>query len=190
MSDAVHLALLTGGFTLIAISITAGAVLISQWMRQHSVVERGAAKPGRRRVREWALVFASGMSVVGNIECNGPAQVFGQIEGELRASDLLIGEGAQVEAASLPRTSPSAAVSRALSVPSASGSGRWYCFMATFFISRCRSTRTLCLKDCRGELRTQRTCRRRTSTPKAPAGRSHAEPDNENSHSNVLTIQP
>ena len=41
--------------------------------------------------------IGSGMSIVGNIECNGPAQVFGRIEGELRASDLLIGEGAQVE---------------------------------------------------------------------------------------------
>ena len=37
------------------------------------------------------------MSVVGKIECNGPAQVFGRIEGELRASDLLIGDGAQIE---------------------------------------------------------------------------------------------
>jgi cytoskeletal protein CcmA (bactofilin family) len=37
------------------------------------------------------------MSIVGNIECNGPAQVFGQIKGELRASDVLIGDGAQVE---------------------------------------------------------------------------------------------
>ena len=37
------------------------------------------------------------MSIVGKIECNGPAQVFGRIEGELRASDLLISDGAQVE---------------------------------------------------------------------------------------------
>jgi len=37
------------------------------------------------------------MAIVGNIECNGPAQVFGRIKGELRASDLLIGDGAQVE---------------------------------------------------------------------------------------------
>jgi cytoskeletal protein CcmA (bactofilin family) len=37
------------------------------------------------------------MSIVGNIECKGQAQVFGRIEGELRASDLLIGNGAQVE---------------------------------------------------------------------------------------------
>ena len=41
--------------------------------------------------------IGSGMSIVGNIECNGPAQVFGRIEGEVRASDLLIGEGAQIE---------------------------------------------------------------------------------------------
>jgi cytoskeletal protein CcmA (bactofilin family) len=37
------------------------------------------------------------MSIVGKIECNGPAQVFGRIEGELRASELLISDGAQVE---------------------------------------------------------------------------------------------
>jgi len=33
----------------------------------------------------------------GKIDCNGPAQVFGRIEGELRASDLLIGEGATID---------------------------------------------------------------------------------------------
>jgi cytoskeletal protein CcmA (bactofilin family) len=41
--------------------------------------------------------IGSGMSIVGNIECNGPARVFGRIEGELRASDLLIGEGAMID---------------------------------------------------------------------------------------------
>jgi cytoskeletal protein CcmA (bactofilin family) len=43
-----------------------------------------------------ASCIGSNMSIVGNIECNGPAQVFGRIEGELRASDLLIGNCAQV----------------------------------------------------------------------------------------------
>jgi cytoskeletal protein CcmA (bactofilin family) len=37
------------------------------------------------------------MSIVGKIECNGPAQVFGRIEGELRASDLLVGDGATID---------------------------------------------------------------------------------------------
>jgi cytoskeletal protein CcmA (bactofilin family) len=44
-----------------------------------------------------ASCIGSDMSIVGKIECNGPAQVFGRIEGEVRASDLLIGDGAQVE---------------------------------------------------------------------------------------------
>jgi cytoskeletal protein CcmA (bactofilin family) len=44
-----------------------------------------------------ASCIGSDMSIVGKIECNGPAQVFGRIEGEVRASDLLISDGAQVE---------------------------------------------------------------------------------------------
>src|SRR2546430_17031538 len=44
-----------------------------------------------------ASCIGSDMSIVGKIECNGPAQVFGRIEGELRASELLISDGAQVE---------------------------------------------------------------------------------------------
>jgi len=41
--------------------------------------------------------IGAAMTIVGNVECSGPAQVFGRIEGELRATDLIIGEGAQVE---------------------------------------------------------------------------------------------
>ena len=96
MSDAVHLALLIGGLTLIAISIIAGAVLIYQWIRQHSFLEQAVAKPEPTRAGMSSCV-GSGMSIVGNVECDGPAQVFGRIEGELRASDLVIGNGAQVE---------------------------------------------------------------------------------------------
>ena len=44
-----------------------------------------------------ASCIGSDMSIVGNIECKGPAQVLGRIEGELRASELLISDGAQVE---------------------------------------------------------------------------------------------
>jgi cytoskeletal protein CcmA (bactofilin family) len=65
--------------------------------QKHSVVEQ---PPPRREPTTNAgtgSCIGSGMSIVGNIECNGPAQVFGQIKGELRASDLLIGDGAQVE---------------------------------------------------------------------------------------------
>src|ERR1700747_1162640 len=44
-----------------------------------------------------ASCIGSDMSIVGKIDCNGPAQVFGGIEGELRASDLWVSDGAQVE---------------------------------------------------------------------------------------------
>jgi cytoskeletal protein CcmA (bactofilin family) len=44
-----------------------------------------------------ASCIGSDMSIVGNIECKGPAQVFGRIQGELRASDLLISDGAHIE---------------------------------------------------------------------------------------------
>jgi cytoskeletal protein CcmA (bactofilin family) len=64
---------------------------------ERSVVEQVAPKPERTTKTGPDSCIGSGMSVVGKIECNGPAQVFGRIEGELRASDLLIGDGAQIE---------------------------------------------------------------------------------------------
>jgi cytoskeletal protein CcmA (bactofilin family) len=63
---------------------------------QRSVVEHAAARPPMTKAG-MASCIGSGMSIVGNIECKGPAQVFGRIEGALHASDLLIGDGAQVE---------------------------------------------------------------------------------------------
>jgi cytoskeletal protein CcmA (bactofilin family) len=41
-------------------------------------------------------VIGSGVSVVGTIDCDGPAEMFGRIQGEIRAADLLIGQGAQI----------------------------------------------------------------------------------------------
>ena len=65
--------------------------------QQHSVVEE--PPPTRHPTTNTgpSSCIGSGMAIVGNIECNGPAQVYGRIKGELRASDLLIGDGAQVE---------------------------------------------------------------------------------------------
>ena len=64
--------------------------------QQHSVAEQAAASPPVSKAGTGSCI-GSGMSIVGNIKCNGLAQVFGRIEGELCASDLLIGNGAQVE---------------------------------------------------------------------------------------------
>jgi len=57
-----------------------------QWPRSEPTTKAGMAS-----------CIGSDMSIVGNIECKGPAQVFGRIEGEVRASDLQISDGAQVE---------------------------------------------------------------------------------------------
>ncbi|HKA72495.1 MAG TPA: polymer-forming cytoskeletal protein [Xanthobacteraceae bacterium] len=65
---------------------------------QAPVVERNAAKPQADAEASTVSCIGSGMSIIGNIECNGPAQVFGRIKGEVHASaDLLIGDGALVE---------------------------------------------------------------------------------------------
>ena len=64
--------------------------------QQHSVVEPVVARPPIPKAGTDSCI-GSGMSIVGKIECTGPAQIFGRIEGELRASQLLIGNGAQVE---------------------------------------------------------------------------------------------
>jgi cytoskeletal protein CcmA (bactofilin family) len=58
-----------------------------------------AAKEISREVSKPATPSSIGseMSVVGTIECRGPAHVFGRVDGELRASELLIGEGAEIE---------------------------------------------------------------------------------------------
>src|SRR5499433_475446 len=65
----------------------------------HTVVEQVASGPEPTATRKSgrASCIGAGMSIVGKIECDGPAQVFGRIEGELRASDLLVGDGATID---------------------------------------------------------------------------------------------
>ena len=66
--------------------------------QQHAVVEQPSPRREPTTNAATRSCIGSGMSIVGNIECNGPAQIFGHIKGELRASDLLIGDGANIEA--------------------------------------------------------------------------------------------
>jgi cytoskeletal protein CcmA (bactofilin family) len=77
-------------------------------------VEQLAAEPEPAAKPDTISSIGADMSIVGKILCDGPAQVFGRIEGELcgasitigrgarvagevRGANLLIGEGAQVE---------------------------------------------------------------------------------------------
>jgi cytoskeletal protein CcmA (bactofilin family) len=52
--------------------------------------------PGAPVRPESICSIGSGTSIVGNIVCDGPAQFYGHIEGEVRGSELLIGDGAEV----------------------------------------------------------------------------------------------
>ena len=69
-----------------AVEVVGRVVQHDQWARSEPTTKAGMAS-----------CIGSDMSIVGNIECKGPAQVFGRIEGEVRASDLQISDGAQVE---------------------------------------------------------------------------------------------
>src|SRR5262249_15483974 len=64
---------------------------------QHPVVEPAAVRPVPATKAGTNSCIGSGMSIVGKIECNGPVQVFGRVEGELRATELVISDGAQVD---------------------------------------------------------------------------------------------
>src|SRR5262249_6359013 len=59
--------------------------------------DQGSARAEPTTKAGMASCIGSDMSIVGKIECKGPAQVLGRIEGEVRASDLQISDGAQVE---------------------------------------------------------------------------------------------
>ena len=68
-----------------------------EFLQQQRPVAETVALRSERTKSGPASCIGSDMSVVGKIETDGPAQVFGRIEGEVRASDLMIGNGAQIE---------------------------------------------------------------------------------------------
>src|ERR1700683_1457428 len=59
--------------------------------------ESGATKPAELVSVDQVSTIGRNMTVVGKIIDNGTVHVFGQIEGELRALTVLVGEGAKVE---------------------------------------------------------------------------------------------
>ncbi len=60
-------------------------------MARPELMSKPAAKP------DTISSIGSNMSIAGQVVCTGQAKVFGRVEGELRVSDLLLGEGSQVE---------------------------------------------------------------------------------------------
>src|SRR5229473_1896312 len=56
-----------------------------------------AMRSGEQTSTDQASSISRGMTVVGKISGEGTVQVFGHVEGELRALTVLINEGAKVE---------------------------------------------------------------------------------------------
>jgi cytoskeletal protein CcmA (bactofilin family) len=59
--------------------------------------DRIQARDGNASQSEAASSISSGLSIVGKIIGNGPLTIFGHVEGEVRASTIVIAEGAQIE---------------------------------------------------------------------------------------------
>ena len=89
-----------------------------------AVVEQVASGPEPTATKKSGRdsCIGTGMSIVGKIECDGPAQVFGRIEGEVRASDLLVGDGATIDGSVIAHC-PSSEFLRQRAVPIRGGSG-------------------------------------------------------------------
>jgi cytoskeletal protein CcmA (bactofilin family) len=59
--------------------------------------KQGGAAAIEQPLQTVVSCIGSSMSIVGTVECRGPAQIFGKVEGELRATELVIGEGAEID---------------------------------------------------------------------------------------------
>jgi cytoskeletal protein CcmA (bactofilin family) len=64
---------------------------------QHSSVSQPAATQQTPETSETISTLGPGMTIIGKIDCQGTLHIFGRIEGELRATKVLIGNGAQFD---------------------------------------------------------------------------------------------
>jgi cytoskeletal protein CcmA (bactofilin family) len=64
---------------------------------QYSSVAQPAATPQISETPDAISTLGPGMSIIGKIDCQGTLHIFGRIEGELRATNVLIGNGAQFD---------------------------------------------------------------------------------------------
>src|SRR5262245_47504315 len=122
----------------------------------HTVVEQVASGPEPTTTKSGSdSRIGSDMSIVGKIECNGPAEVFGRIEGELRGSDLLVGDGATIDGSVIAQNVTVCGrikgTIRAMRVKLQNGGA----VEETFFIGRYQSMKTVSLRAHRGGLKIQ-----------------------------------
>src|SRR5215467_13360278 len=64
---------------------------------QRSSVAQPAATPQISETSDAVSTLGPGMSIIGKIDCQGTLHIYGRIEGELRATNVLIGHGAQFD---------------------------------------------------------------------------------------------
>jgi hypothetical protein len=65
---------------------------------EHDIEQLTAVQPERTSTPpEAASSIGSGLTVVGKLVCDGSVMIYGHVEGELQASNVVICEGAQVE---------------------------------------------------------------------------------------------
>ena len=64
---------------------------------QPSSVAQPRATPQAPGTGDKISTLGPGMAIVGKIDCQGTLHIFGRIEGELRATNVLIGNGAQFD---------------------------------------------------------------------------------------------
>src|SRR5262249_57111368 len=64
--------------------------------RDSSTIQQSGASVASSRAPEVSSI-SSGLTIIGKIVGHGALTIFGQVEGELRASTVVIAEGAQME---------------------------------------------------------------------------------------------
>jgi cytoskeletal protein CcmA (bactofilin family) len=64
---------------------------------QQSVIASPRITPEAPETSEAISTLGPGMAIVGKIDCQGTIHIYGRIEGELRATKVLIGSGAQFD---------------------------------------------------------------------------------------------
>jgi cytoskeletal protein CcmA (bactofilin family) len=74
-----------------------GAVAQPVAQPQYSGVAQPRVTPQTPETGEAISTLGPGMAIVGKIDCQGTLHIFGRIEGELRATNVLIGNGAQFD---------------------------------------------------------------------------------------------
>ena len=117
-----------------------------------------------------ASVIGTDLNVIGNLQSKGEIQIEGQVQGDVLASRIVIGQNAKIPVASSPTTSSCREPCRARSAVFASRCNRTRKSRATFSTSHWRSSRALISKASRAVRKILKSRRRRLRSPDPALG--------------------